>query len=115
MKRFIMKLDFNDDVFNRLSLSLDDVFPDIVNVFFIETESSINDLMSKVEEGKIKDASDIAHKIKSSSKTFGAIGLSDLLERIETQKYMQQTELFDVCNAVEVEFDLVKNHIKTLM
>ena len=79
-----MNLDFDDAEFNKLSASLDTVFPEILSVFFQETETSLKEMESKIMDKKMDEIHDIAHKIKSSTKTFGASGLVKLLEKIES-------------------------------
>lgn len=106
-----MSLDFDDAEFYKLSASLDSVFPEILDVFFEETENSLKELNSNLAEENMGQIQDIAHKIKSSSKTFGASGLATLLETIESLNAddFEQCELLN--QQINQEFQLVKEHI----
>ena len=106
-----MNLDFSDAEFKKLSASLDTVFPEILDVFFQETESSLEEMDDKISDHKINEIHDIAHKIKSSTKTFGAFGLVKLLENIESLKTDDYEQFLSLQKQLNSEYKLVKDHI----
>lgn len=108
-----MNFDFDDHVFQKLAESLEDVFPEIIDVFFQETESAIHNIETKIHQQKWDEIKDIAHKIKSSSKTFGAMGLAKILEQMENQESIDSQQLFNFHKSINTEYALVKNHILT--
>ena len=106
-----MKLNFNDAVFDSLAESLDSAFPEILDVFFIETEESIKDLKVNIDDENIIEILDIVHKIKSSTKTFGAMGLFKTLEQMEAIKVVH--EIQQLYQSFIVEYKLVKDYMLT--
>jgi len=108
-----MRINFNDNVFNDLAASLDAIFPEIVTVFLEESNSSIILLEKEIQNKNLQKIHDISHKIKSSSKTFGAFGLTDLLEQIEKINDVENDELNTLFISLRIEFESVKNHIRT--
>ena len=108
-----MNFNFDDAVFNKLSSSLDSLLPEVISVFFEETDVSINQLEKEILNKNLLKIHDIAHKIKSSSNTFGAIGLTDLLEQIEKVQDINSIELNTLVISIRTEFETVKNHIRT--
>ena len=106
-----MPLIFDDKTFDTLSDSMDEIFPEIVSVFFEETESSINQMKTELTECNIEAVRGIAHKLKSSAKTFGAISLVEILENIENTNNVSEAESIEMHQNLMVEFSLVKQHI----
>lgn len=108
-----MNINFNDDVFSKLSESLDTLLPEIITVFFEETSTSIKQLEQEVQDKNLENVQNIAHKIKSSSKTFGAYGLTDLLEQLEKMNDIESTESTSLLTSIKSEYALVKEHIRS--
>jgi len=106
----MLNINFNNVVFKQLSQDLGEVFPEIVDVFLLETETALKDLNIEInEKGNIFD---IAHKIKSSCKTFGAIGLAEALDKMENEKSMPRSELLALNDFINTEYLLAKKHIQ---
>ncbi len=79
-------INFSKSEFFSLAESMDEVFPELVSVFFQETQSSIDNLKNHIENKDWASVKDIGHLLKSSTKTFGAIGLSDISFQIENSE-----------------------------
>ena len=108
-----MNHNFSDAVFNQLSESLDTMFPEIINVFFEETTASIKQLEQEIKHKNLDNIHNIAHKIKSSSKTFGAYGLTDLLEQLEKANDIESNEITLLLTSIKSEYTSVKEHIRS--
>ena len=106
-----MPLNFDDKIFDTLSDSMDEVFPEIINVFFIETESSIQQMKTEIAGNNVDKIRGIAHKLKSSAKTFGASSLVDIFENIESSENLESEKLKDIHQELVDEYTLVKLHI----
>ena len=107
----MMSLDFDDTIFENLKDSLVGIFPEIIDVFFEETELALDEFKNKIPVEKWKEIKEISHKIKSSSKTFGAIGLAEILEKIESQELKSISHVLDLHESLMNEYGLVKKHI----
>ena len=110
-----MNLNFDNHVFDTLSESLGDVFPEILSVFFTETELSLDALEAKLNDKNMDDVQDIVHKIKSSTKTFGANGLVETLEKIESLSTLEQSETAELQHSLKHEYKSVKDHMLNKM
>ncbi len=108
-----MNINFNETVFTQLSESLDTMFPEIINVFFEETTASIKQLEQEIHNKNLDNIHNIAHKIKSSSKTFGAYGLTDLLEQLEKTNDIESIEKTNILTSIKSEYASVKEHIRS--
>lgn len=106
-----MPLNFDDSVFDSLAVAMDEIFPEIMDVFFQETESSIQTMKTEIAANNINGIRNIAHKLKSSAKTFGAFGLVEILEQIENSNDLKQTELLAEHQSLIDEYILIKEHI----
>ena len=98
-------------IVETLAASMDEVFPEIIEVFLQETESSIDTMKTEIAANNIDEIRDIAHKIKSSAKTFGAFSLVNILENIESSKNLDELELIATHQNLIDEYALVKKHI----
>ena len=110
-----MSLNFNNHVFNTLAESLGEAFPEILSVFFTETEFSLDALETKLNDKNMDDVQAIAHKIKSSTKTFGADGLVETLEKIESLTTLEHSEMVELQLSLKHEYKSVKEHIQNKM
>ena len=106
-----MPLNFDDTIFDTLSDSMDEVFPEIMDVFFHETDSSIESMKVQISANNADEIRGIAHKLKSSAKTFGALGLVEILINIENFELFNEAELNTSHQKLVVEYALVKEHI----
>jgi HPt (histidine-containing phosphotransfer) domain-containing protein len=106
-----MSLNFDDNVFETLAVSMDEVFPEIIEVFLQETESSIDSMKIEIAANNIDKVRGIAHKIKSSAKTFGALSLVEILENIENFETSIGAELTTAQQNLAEEYAAVKKHI----
>ncbi len=89
-------MNFNKSDFFRLAESMDEVFPELISVFFQETESSIDNLKNHIEDKDWTSVKDIGHSLKSSTRTFGAIGLSDISFQIESSKQNKDDDVDEI-------------------
>ena len=108
-----MSLDFDNDVFDNLSASLDTVFPEILEVFFDETETSLKELNEHIHHEELTKIHDVAHKLKSSTKTFGASGLVNILVELETLEEDKFDKAKSLQQTLNEEYILVKEHINS--
>ena len=106
-----MNLDFDQRVFDELSVSLDTMFPEILKVFLEETENSLKEIDVNIDEGNLQAINDTVHKIKSSTKTFGAIGLVKLLEELESLDDKDLSKVTELNIQINQEYSLVKEYI----
>ena len=109
-----MPFNFDDKTFDTLSESMDEIFPEIIEVFFQETESSIQQMETEIAGNNVDEIRGIAHKLKSSAKTFGASGLVAILENIENLKISNNhgdAEFIAAHQSLLDEYSLVKEHI----
>lgn len=85
-------INFNKSEYFSLAESMDEVFPELITVFFEETESSIDNLKNRIDDKDWASAKEIGHSLKSSTRTFGAIGLSDISFQIESYEQNDENE-----------------------
>lgn len=102
---------FNDNDFFNLAQSMDEVFPDLLNVFYTETEKAIVNLSKYFQNQEWTEISDTGHSLKSSCKTFGAIALSDIAYSIETTSPDSVSEIEMLLSQFADEYALVKEHM----
>ena len=107
-------INFNKTDFSTLADSMDEIFPELINVFFQETESSIYNLKNLIKEGEWAKVKDIAHSLKSSTRTFGAVGLSDISFQIESTEQDNTDEINPLYQSFVVEYEGVKKIILQL-
>ncbi|GAA0399871.1 hypothetical protein GCM10009133_05880 [Cocleimonas flava] len=107
-------INFNKSEFFSLAESMDEVFPELVTVFFQETESSIDNMKNHIENKGWESVKDIGHSLKSSSRTFGAIGLSDISFQIEKFESNDEKEIDQLFQDFVSEYEAVKQLILTL-
>lgn len=110
-----MSTNFNDLVFNKLSETLENAFPEILTVFFQETELCIEEIKINIDGENWNEVINLAHKIKSSAKTFGATGLAEILEQIEYLDYssfsQEKQGFISLHEKLQSEYALTKIHI----
>jgi len=106
-------INFNKSEFFSLAESMDEVFPELITVFFEETESSIDNLKNHIEDKDWASAKDVGHSLKSSTRTFGAIGLSDISFQIE--KFEQNNDKTDEMNQLLQNFVSEYEEVKKLI
>ena len=104
-------INFNKSEFFSLAESMDEVFPELVEVFFQETESSIDNMKNHIEDKDWASVKDIGHSLKSSSRTFGAIGLSDISFKIERSEHSSEDEVSSLFQDFVSEYEEVKKLI----
>jgi len=107
-------INFNKSEFFSLAESMDEVFPELVEVFFQETESSIDNMKNHIEDKDWASVKDIGHSLKSSSRTFGAIGLSDISFKIERSEQNSEDEVNSLFQDFVSEYEEVKKLILQL-
>ena len=107
-------INFNKSEFFSLAESMDEVFPELISVFFQETESSIDNMKKQIENKDWESVKDIGHSLKSSSRTFGAIGLSDISFQIEKFESNNEKEIDQLFQDFVSEYEAVKQLILTL-
>jgi len=108
-----MSLIFEDSTFEKLARSLGDIFPEILNVFIKETELSLEELTNSITNEQWQLAKDTSHKLKSSLKTFGAVGLVNQLEQLEMLVINDKKIYEKLLNNIQQEYLLVKEHISS--
>ncbi len=104
-------INFNKSEFFSLAESMDEVFPELVTVFFQETESSIDSMKNHIAEKDWSSVRDIGHSLKSSTKTFGATGLSDISFKIERSEQNSEDEINQLFQDFVSEYEEVKKLI----
>ncbi len=75
----------NDEILGILREAMGDDFPELVQVFILDTDSILSELPEKVAEGDTKEVSRLAHSLKSTSANFGMIGFSEISKNLEDQ------------------------------
>lgn len=106
-----MPLNFDDNIFDILSSSMGEVFPELIAVFFQETESSLQTMKTDIASNNIKEVLDASHKLKSSAKTFGAFSFVEILENIENSEDLKNADLVTEHQKLKDEYVLIKKHI----
>jgi len=106
-----LPLNFDDNIFDTLSESMGEIFPELIAVFFQETELSLEEMQTALVNNNFNVIHDIAHKLKSSSKSFGAIALVEILEKIENSSSLEKEKLILEQQKLTSEYDKVKRHI----
>lgn len=107
-------INFNQTDFQTLADSMDEIFPELVSVFIQETESSIDKLPKLIENNEWAEVRNIAHSLKSSTRTFGAIGLSEISFQIESSEDDQAEEINQLNLKFASEYEEVKKLILQL-
>jgi len=82
----------NFEVFDRLKNTIPDSFDDILKAFIDDTDQKINQMPLLITEKSFGELCMMAHSLKSSSATLGALTLSKVSALLESSAKQQDTE-----------------------
>jgi len=85
-------LQINFDIFDRLKNTIPDSFDNILKTFIKDTDQRIGDIPELIDNKKFEDLTIMAHSLKSSSATLGALTLSNIAALLEASSRQQDSE-----------------------
>lgn len=104
-------------VFNKLKSDLPEAFDNILNVFLQDTGLRINEITESIQQNQLDTALLLAHSLKSSSASLGAIPLSQCSHSLETaikqRNIEESTQLANTLKDIfaETRFSIEKDKV----
>ena len=82
----------NSDIFTKLRAIIPDTFDEVVSVFLHETAIKVVEIKQFIEDEKFEESRILAHSLKSSSATLGAMSLSRVAALLESSSKQQDKQ-----------------------
>lgn len=82
----------------------------LINTYLSTSEKIVEDLVAAAKSGDLKNMGEIAHSLKSSSASLGAIRLSEMCFELEKigRENLQNNDYANLANEAQKEFSAVK-------
>lgn len=104
------------DMFNKSKNTFGSDFPNLIEVFLSDTEEQLKLLQQEIKNGRPTQIAEIAHQLKSSSVTFGAMSISQTARLMESTGKQNSLERMDELYAeLASDFEKMKAMLTQLM
>lgn len=102
----------NFDTYEKLKSTIPDVFDSIITTFITETEMKITEIKEHIQKKHLEDSRLLAHSLKSSSATIGAMSLSVIAAQIEKDIIQNRSDnLLTLSSELESSYLITKQSI----